>query len=272
MDIILVTTPYGAREAGYRTARETGAAVMAEKPFARTLVRHQEISRGFEPHRLCVCHQRRYLAAAGLARSLVREGPFGPLTGVSCHFGGVGHRLGGGYASDFALAGGGLIFNLAVHDLDLSLFITDARRVAVREASMEFESGLDIHTRAAASVTLADGRDIPLTILLSALVETERSIRLDFEKLSVRLRPYQSDGGLEALTTGSGFAFRVGEMQTGARSMNQMLAQMWTEFRDGLASGVPGRVAARHTLLTTDLIEQLYAKAGAPGHPLDTVR
>jgi predicted dehydrogenase len=271
VDIVLITSPYGTRAAAYGLARDIDAAVLVEKPFARTMARHLAISGGFEPHHLGVGLQRRYHGAVVLARRLIQEAPLGPLVAMSCQYGGVGHRLGGGYASDFNLAGGGLIFNLAVHDLDLSLFMSDARAVSVDSAHMEFEAGLDIHTRAKATVTLADARDIPMEIIVSSLEETERSIRLDFAECSAWLRPYRADGPLEirARQSSSPFLVTAPEPEAGAYSGNQTLSRMWAGFRDGLNLGEPSRVAAARTALTTDLIDRLYVKAGAPAHPLD---
>lgn len=276
VDLLLITIPYGARDTAYSIARDMGAAVLVEKPFARTLARHHENSRGFEPHRASVGLQRRYHEAVELARHLVEAEMFGALTGVVCHYGGIGHRLGGGYAADFGLAGGGLLFNLAIHDLDLALYTTNAHRLEVDRARMEFEAGLDIHADADVTLTLADGRDIPLELRATSLERTDRAIRLDFPTLSVFLRIYRGDGVLVARGHNAGADLKIEALgvgghdgSVGARTTNQMLGRMWSDVRDGLATGVEPRVAAARTVLVSDLIGRLYTKAGAPAHPLD---
>jgi predicted dehydrogenase len=259
-DVALLALPYGAREPYYAALAARGTAVYAEKPFARTTAEHDARCALFGPARLACGLQRRSWGPARALRELVRSGPFGRLLAARVELGSPGLTPGGGYVGDPRLAGGGLLFEVGVHAVDLALFCTDSVDVDVRSAKVELHAGLDVHVEAEARVLTENGSAFDLSILSSALRFTALANSFTFEHADLVFSAW-GDGAMRVKPRGGGPAFSISaEAMTYPRTSAQAVHAHWSRFLQGLREGEPNETSAGASRLSTSVIEQVYAR------------
>jgi predicted dehydrogenase len=257
-DVYLIATPFGTRQPVYEALAARNAALYVEKPIARSLEHQLQLELNFPSYKFGCGFQRRSSGPALLLRQMVESEFFGPLLGVQFGHGNRGVMLGSRYNGDVAIAGGGILFEVGVHSLDLSLFIAGATAASVKSVEMELEAGADIHTEADAVMTDVHGRQVPWHFVVSSLVDTTEMLELEFEHNVVSLsgsgmisvRGRQTSQPL-SLAPETGFS---------ATTSYQTFHAHWREYLRALSSGTPNRTSISSCRLTTEVTEQLYAK------------
>jgi predicted dehydrogenase len=261
-DVVLLGIPYGVRAPYFDMFADR--AIYVEKPFARTVEEHEKRCRRFPDHKLACGLQRRFWGPVRTVKGMLAQNMFGPLRRARFGYGRPCISPGGGYSTNLAVAGGGLLFENAIHGIDTVLFVTDASTISVKHKRMIAEGGFDVDTEAALVVDSPFGK-------------------FDFEILATCLR--ESIGGVELVFDGVTLTFDVfGPPKVKARSRTgqeyelvpdggvlpadapDTLLLTWRSFLSGLRTGEPSDASASRSLLTTAVIEQLYADASSNGH------
>lgn len=261
-DAVLLAIPYGVREPYYASLGPRGTAVYVEKPFARRLAEHDRTSARFAPGRLAVGLQRRASGFAQMLRRLVGSGVFGQLLRMSFEFGEFGVRTSGRYSSNLELAGGGILFEVGVHILDLLLYVSGAEEIRPRTARMDLFRGFDVETEAVLEAIDQAGQPVDLCLLCTNLRASSMEVVLEFETATVSA-PVGGAGSATVTGRGQSTRFRLGPGE-GAypETPAQIAAAHWTAFFEGLRTETPNFSSAGATRVTTAALEQLYASAG----------
>ena len=260
-DVVLLAIPYGVREPYYTALGPRGTAVYVEKPFARRLSEHDEYCRRFAPGRLAVGFQRRSSGFARLLRDLISSGVLGNLRKMTFEFGEPGIRTGGRYSSNLRMAGGGILFEVGCHVLDLLLFVSEAVHTEPRSIRMERHKGFDIETVATMDVFDSTGRSIELSFACTNLRSTSMEIVLEFDT-AVVTAPVGGDTGVTVAGLGPSPHLRIlPAAGTYPETAAQMAAAHWRAFLGGVQTGKPNLSSAQATRVTTAVLQQLY---GAP--------
>jgi predicted dehydrogenase len=258
-DVVLLAIPYGARAAFYPELARRGAAVFAEKPLARSLSEHDAICQAFSAARIGCGFQRRSAASSQLLKGLIADNAFGPLRSVRVEFGGPGTRS-GGYQADLRMAGGGPLFDVAIHAVDLALFCSGGSAPIVDSTAMLRDGDFDLDTRATISLDVAGSR-IPLDLHVSSLRFTRQGNWYSFDGAEVMHDVWGS--GVLNVRTSSGHTFVIaGEQASYPATAAQTLHRHWSRFLDGVRSDSPNYTSATDSRTTTEVVAQLYGWAG----------
>lgn len=256
-DLVVLAMPYGARPPYYQVLRDRTSAVFVEKPMARTVVEHQEICSWFPRHALACGLQRRSLGCVQVMRDIVDEQLFGALRSVRFGLGTRGAIGSGGFLSDPKLSGGGRLIEEGIHGVDAILFLTRAVAARVRRASTITEGHCDIHVEAALEVETASGHPFDAEITVTYLQDTIQSIECTFDHAVVSFSLYTEDDPQVVPVNGaSRYSLRFSNAYT--RTPFQTAYENWRRFFDGLVSGQPNRTSAADSILTTQVIEDIY--------------
>jgi predicted dehydrogenase len=257
-DAVLLAIPYGVREPYYAGLGARGTAVYAEKPFARRGAEHDDICSRFGSERLAVGLQRRSSGFARVLSELVASRIFGPLRRMNFELGEPGVRTAGRYSSDLGLAGGGILFEVGVHFLDLLLFVSGAVRTEPKAIRMERHRGFDVETSAVLETIDRSGNAVDLSLLCTNLRSASMELELEFETATARVSVF-GHGGVEVRSQRSRSRFRIGPTEgTYPETAAQMAFAHWTAFFNGLETRTPNLSSARGTRVTTVALEQLY--------------
>jgi predicted dehydrogenase len=257
-DVVLLAIPYGARLPFYERFSDSEAAVYVEKPFAATRAEHDRLTAMFRPHQLGCGFQRRSSAIVRRLQDVVAAGLFGRLLSVRVEFGGPGTRS-GTYQSDLALAGGGMLLDVAVHGLDAALFASGATDVSVMCVRMLREQGFDVHTEATVEVSAGGGGRFNLEVLVSALQFTAMMTVYRFEHATVT-DAIQEEGILWVTPAQAKEPrYRLEDrLPAYPRTAAQLLNEHWSRFLEAVRTGRPNYTCASTTAVTSSLIDQLY--------------
>jgi predicted dehydrogenase len=258
-DIILLAIPYGLRPPYYAALRDHRSALYVEKPFARSVEEHRSLCELRAPSQIACGFQRRAMTSVNLVRALVAGQMLGRLERIEFGMGRRGGVRSGTYHSSLGAAGGGAFFETGVHGIDTLLFITAARDAWVEGASVVTADGFDVHVDASVRVVLPDGRSIAGQVTVSGLEDTIDSFRLSFERGTVRFSIFSADLGVTVRV--SGVQYAVGSEEFGRiGSSYQCGYTYWTTFLDGLRIGEANWTSAHDSLLTTKIVEEVYAQ------------
>jgi predicted dehydrogenase len=257
-DVALLAIPYGARLPFYEGFSASQVAVYVEKPFAASRAEHDRLTAMFHPHRLGCGFQQRSSAIVRRLRDVIAAELFGRLLSVRVEYGGPGTRA-GTYQSDLGLAGGGMLFDVAVHALDAVLFASGATDVRVTSVRMVRERGFDLHTEATAEVNAGGAEPFNLELLVSALQFTAMATVYRFQHATLT-DARQGEGALWVTPArGVGPQYRLEErLPDYPRTPFQLLNEHWSRFLDAVRSGRPNYTCASTTAVTSSLIDQLY--------------
>lgn len=258
-DIILLAIPYGLRGPYYAALRDHRSALYIEKPFARTVEEHRSLCALRAPSHIACGFQRRSMTSVNLVRGLIAGGMLGRLERIDFGMGRRGQVRSGTYHSSLAAAGGGAFFESGVHGVDTLLFMTAARDAWVESASVVTADGFDVHVDAAVQVALPDGRSIPGRVTVSGLEDTIDSFRICFERGEVRFSIFRDDLGVSVHASGTRYSIASEEFGH-IGSAYQCAYAYWTAFLDGLQKGEANWTSAHDALLTTKIVEEVYAQ------------
>ncbi len=263
-DIIVLALPYGVRAPYYEALRERASALFVEKPLFRTLEEHRRLCAGIPAHRFGQSFTRRSMGSSRVVKRLIEQAPFGPLREIRVGFGHMG-ALSGNYQSDIRMAGGGMLFDSAIHPLDLIFFLTSATAHRVEDVQMVMDGGFDVHTEAKLTLERPDGDEVRCSFKVTCLEETTNRLDLDFENGTIAYSAYDRTGRVGLQLRGGGEAFRLtpdgGPYPT---THFQITYEHWRNFLQGLRSERPNYTSAHETLQTTQLIERCYRPAAPP--------
>ncbi len=262
IDVLLVTAPYGARGPYYEVIRTTNPelAVFVEKPFARTVVEHLEISTMRRPGRIACGLSRRATPNVIAVKHMLLDGFWGKLRECRFALGGIGgYSAGEKYYSDPKLAGGGMLIEVGVHCLDAVLHCTGARPTGTLEGSMILDGGFDVHTDARVQLGLPDGSTVPFSFRTTMLEETDGNIELVFDHHRVVFSLFDT-AGVRASRLGSDFFVRVAAGDANASSFRS-LAKFWQRFFTAVRTNEPNETSAMDSIGVTRILEAAYGLA-----------
>jgi predicted dehydrogenase len=258
-DVVLLAIPFGAREPYYEALRERDCAIYVEKPFSRSMEHHQRICSWFPDNKLACGFHRRSWGPTLMIKKLVEMKLFGELLAIDFAFGGPGIVTGGGYSSNLELAGGGILFETAVHGIDALLFVSSAVDLRFNEINMISDEGFDLHTFSQFNIETARQRTINCQIVVSCLEETSNHLEFVFEHAVLAYSLF-GDGGISLGAINGPKEFGLSPIQKAyPLTTYQTFYEHWRRFLSGLVSGEASWTSASQSLLTTAVLEQLYA-------------
>ena len=258
-DIVLMAIPYGTRGPYWKSLRERPSAIYLEKPIALSADEHRELCATFPPYKFGCGYQRRSWGPTQMTKRLIEDELFGSLQRISLGFGQPGITLwGGGYSSDIRLAGGGVIFEFAVHALDQILYCASAESVEASRVRMIVDGGYDLHTEAEVKVTTKNHRRIDCSITISRAAVTSESLDFHFQHATVSMSLTVDDITVRNLRNDRTYRLAYGNDSLYPSTPRQTLYEHWLAFIQGLRTSRLNRTCATESILTTDLVEQLY--------------
>jgi predicted dehydrogenase len=259
-DAILLAIPFGVRAAFYPALSQRSCAIYVEKPFARTTSQHDSQCSLFSPERIACGFQLRSSAAARALRQLIRSRLFGELRGLQIQLGGPGITTGERYGSDLMMAGGGILFETGIHALDLALYACDAVSATTSSVKLIKHAGFDIHTEAMLKIETGHGSQAELELLVTALRYTTPCNTFVFDTARVRhdlwstgcLTAESREGEAKFVLSGTSTEYPV--------TPAQMFNAHWSAFLDGVRSEKVNVTSAITSRITTQAIEEIYAR------------
>ncbi len=267
-DVYLLATPYGARMPYYEALRERDAAIYVEKPFACSSELHRRVCSWFPDHALASGLMMRTWGPTRVAREAVATGLFGKLRRVRFGFGKPGLVTHGRFYFDGQMGGAGMLFEVGVHGIDTLLRLSGAQGFEIGRADSVCDNdGLDLHTRAVATLNTEGGGDVECEITVTSLEESIEGVELELDHAVLRyplvgqgyaLVGEDVDWSVRVQPAGGGGEYRL-EPLGGLAPITkfQMFGAYWQRFLEGVRTGVANETSAIASLLTTELIEGL---------------
>lgn len=259
-DVVLLAIPYGARAPYFAAFGNRGTAMYVEKPFARTSREHERLCSSFPAHMLACGFQRRSWGPLLLIRQIVEHELFGRLKTVRYEQGGPGIVVGGKYHADLSLAGGGLLFEMGVHGIDAIVFATGASDAQVLDARMITDGGFDLDTTATLRLTRLGGGHVMCDLKVSCLQETRERLEFGFEHGTASCSFADEAVTIETSDKAERFTL-TGDPSTYATTGYQTFHRHWHTFLSGVRTRTRNATSATESLLTTAIVEKLYASA-----------
>jgi predicted dehydrogenase len=254
VDIVLVAIPYGVRRPIYEMFRGRNTSLYVEKPFARSQKEHLDFQSWFADAHIGVGFQRRYLAAASLMQQIIRSKAFGDLRRIRVEHGLRGRLGGTGHGAEFALSGGGLLFDIAIHWIDLALYLSGASRAQIDKGKMTRQEEFDIDTEARFTLTVPAG-DIAFEVLATGLRDTENATTYQFAGATLKFS--HTDHRITVDTPNDSLRPEINSPAYPVNAL-QLCHETWKAFVDTLETGHANWTSAASSLVTTQVIEQLY--------------
>jgi len=258
-DIVLLAIPYGARAPYYEVLRQRDSALYVEKPVARGADEHRQLCSQFSPSKFAIGFQRRSLGTVTLLKKLVDEEVFGRLTQIEFRHGSSANVLSGkAFSSDVGLAGGGVFFEHGIHGLDLALYISDAKSAHSYRVNTIIEKGFDVHAEGQVAIVNAT-REFDLDFKVSWLTDPGEGLTFTFDNAII----YMSIGNpLIQLKSPSGhILLSLTDTNTLYPTTGlQSLGEFWRSFITAIRSETDNYTSANDSLLTTEIIERVYAQ------------
>lgn len=258
-DIILLAIPYGARDPYYEVLQHRSSALFVEKPIARSADEHRQLCSLFPPSRLAIGLQRRSWGPAVLLKKLVNESVFGRLTRIEFRHGSSAIVTSGkSFVSDVKLAGGGILFEHGIHGIDLALYIAGAKSAHSYRVKTIIDKGFDVHAEGRVILTNMSG-ELVLDFKVSWLSEVGEGLTFIFDHAVINMSVAEprvllrsrDRRALMSLTDSSTIYPMTGF---------QTLWEYWRSFLSAVWSKAPNHTSASTSLLTTELIEQIYVQ------------
>jgi len=162
LDIVTVCTPSGAHFEPALAALEAGKHVICEKPLEVTTERiDQLIAAACSHHRtLASVLNRRFHPAMSAFKQAADAGRFGRLTSASCYvkwFRDQAYYDSAPWRGTWALDGGGVLMNQAIHTIDALLHLAGPVTAVQANTACLAHSGIEVEDIAVAIVEFANG-------------------------------------------------------------------------------------------------------------------
>ncbi|MEY3051115.1 MAG: hypothetical protein RLY31_900 [Bacteroidota bacterium] len=263
-DIVLVACPYGVRQPYYEALRCKRSVLYLEKPVAKSLAEQREIESMRPASDICAGFLRRSMGVTNVVRGLVASGVLGRLRHVRSEFGTATQiSSGGGFAKQVSLAGGGQLFESAIHNIDAVCYLTGALDAKVVRREMVHEAGFDLHTEALIELTLPEQEAIGFDLLVTCFKSTTYEITLRFDHALVVFSLFRNMPPEIRPLGGGTTAFRVQDALAGdlPQQPYEVLHVFWRDFMEAVEARTPNYTNLCQTRLTTAVIAGLYGEA-----------
>lgn len=259
-DVVLVACPWGSRAPYYEFLRENQAAIYVEKPIARSTSELDRICAMRPDYALAAGFIRRSFGVTNIVKGLIEARLFGGLRRIRSEFGtATVISSGAGFARKVSLAGGGQLFESAIHNVDALCYAAGIERAVVRDCRMDAEGEFDLETEANIELTDTAGRKIDLELLVTCFRSTQYEIEMEFDQASVSFSLFKKGPPkVRALNGGRSYQLLDADMADYPRNVFDVLHVFWTDFLSGLEARLPNYTSARSTAVTASIIEQLY--------------
>ncbi len=256
-DVLLIAVPYGVRHDYYESLKGRRVHLYVEKPFARSVAEHELYLSWFPSTQIACGFQRRSWHSVSDFNTVVRDCLFGAVRRVRVAHGHRGRLGGGRYGAKLAVAGGGILLEAGIHLLDLTLYALEASEILDASGHQIREDGFDIHTDARLCVRTRGLGDIPIDVLVSGLINTDRGIFVEYD--SVILSFDESTGSMSIRAKNGSTAYPLCSATRRPEPSLQQCDAHWSEFLNSISTGESNRTSAKASLVTTGAIERLYA-------------
>lgn len=265
VDVCLLAIPYGTRKPYIDLCRQSGKAIVIEKPFAFSEEEHLATCEGFSDWAIAVNFQRRFYRSVDILRQINRTRPFGHLRSIRYIQGNFTLKGGSGYLSSASLAGGGVIAESASHILDIILLITAAKGISLLEMRSLHQDGLDYDSVFDSLITTEDTQ-IPVHCEISTLRNLANGLYLEFDNglLTCDLSPdgkiflrNKANSTIEYSLTGERSYENV---QYQATRINEAFLIFWQQFVQGLQKKEVNLTSASSSMLTSSWLEGIYKR------------
>jgi predicted dehydrogenase len=208
---------------------------------------------------------RRFYTSTTLLQELIARRQFGCLRRIRVSEGNrsTGSRVDRSYLDDVRQSAmGGILSELGCHSLDLALFITGAQAYDVRTCEFVLDGKVD--RKISACITLRESEHLPssgviLDYCVSWLDRQANSIELEFEHCTAWTAVSPGGDVYMGEREKPSTWIRLVPTVSAARTANQAFYLQWRSFLDGLVSRSESEISARSALLSTSLIQGLYA-------------
>lgn len=261
VDMVLLACPYGSRAPYYQYLRSRSEAIYVEKPVARSVAELADICQLRPAHAIAAGFLRRSMGVTCLMKSIVADGLFGRLRRVRSEFGtATVISAGAGFSKDLRLAGGGQLFESAIHNVDAVCHIAGVQRATLQQCRMEHEAGFDLHTEALLGMTDAQGGEFEFELLVTCLKHTRYELEFVFERATVTCSLFRPGAPVVRAGVG-GRNYQLSDPMRGfgprgSYDVNRVFLQ---DFFSALATGIPNYTNACTTRATAQIMELLYA-------------
>jgi len=265
IDVCLIAIPLGARRDYIERCAETGVALYAEKPFARTVEEHGRYCRLFPEYKLAAGFQRRLYHTTHIIREIIAGQYFSKLNRVAYSIGQYSVKSGGAtkFVTDPVLSGGGFVIESAIHGLDQILLATGADDITVESAGAVVFNNIDYQVTTLAALTASDHK-----VSVECEMTRLRNLRQEFDyhfdnaTVSFGLAP-ASPLAVTGVDRSAQVTLKLeigsaGAPRDSAFSVNQAFYLFWSMFLQGIASKETNITSASKSLLTTQWVEGIY--------------
>ncbi len=263
IDVCLLAIPFGVRREYLDRCVQYGTAIYVEKPFARSEAEHIALMSQLPSHKLAVGFQRREYQAVQTLQGIIRSGMLGELQSI--HLTEANFTLSCGGAKSFRTsashAGGGITIESSIHSLDLIQYLTSASNIQTFNVKSIVRDGIDYQMQCDSRLTVADGREIPVSVFISRLKSLPDVFHFQFENAVVDLptkpqfplllKSRVSDSGWHAIVPDE-FAPEA------AHNINKAFALFWERFLNGMQNETANLTSACTSVMTSRWIEQIY--------------
>ena len=188
-------------------------------------------------------------------QKFVEHGVFGRLLAIEFRHGSSAIITSGkAYSSNSKQAGGGVIFEHAVHGFDLALFIAGAEAICGYDVRTIMHKQFDVHAEGKVILKCKDD-EVTLDFRVSWLSEVGEKLTFIFENATADLS--LSESLLDVRSRSGTLLFRLrGDIAVPSTSI-QVLHRYWVTFLEGLSDSAPNYTSALSSILTTELMEQI---------------
>jgi len=259
-DLVLVACPYGSRQPYFDVLRDQQCAIYIEKPVARSVIELEDICSMRPGYAIAAGFLRRSMGVTNLVKDIIEEELFGRLLRVRSEFGTATIVSGGGgFAKNVKLAGGGQLFESAIHNVDAICYMAGVQTATLTRCLMEHEDGFDLHTDAQMTLTDSQGRDFEFELLVTCLHNTRYEIEMQFDHAVLTFSLFRPMPPEVRVKHGKRTYQLIDPIRQdspcGSFDVNQVFL---TDFLNGLETQTPNYTNACATRATALIMEKLY--------------
>ena len=264
VDIVLIAIPVGYRPVVMQKILQRGWHVFCEKPFAVSLKEHDQYLAEAKKYnvQVGVGLVRRYCPATIMAKKMVSEGYFGPISEVWANEGMRTKRTGQGagwYGGDPKIAGGGILMETGSHLVDQLCTILGVTGHSVDRCIQWTFNGLEFQTRFIGFLSTSQQRDLKCSFEVSRLEDLCNGIFIQLSGFILKCGLFFDDP-LELLTLNGEQLVRF-ETDGECKTIGKAFYLEWCDFINQCMTGKPSAVSADTARFSTALIEQCYQHA-----------
>jgi predicted dehydrogenase len=264
VDIVLVAIPVGLRHAVMQYIFRRGWHAFCEKPFAISLADHDHFLAQARAHnvQVGVGLLRRYGAATIMAKKIVQEGHFGPITEVWASEGMRTKRTGQDadwYLTDTHMGGGGVLMETGSHLVDQLCSILNVNAYRFDKSIQRKHQDLEFETRFIGAVSNEQQQDIRCAFEVSRLEDLCNGIFIQFPNFILKCG-LSFEKPLELISLNGDYIAKF-NIDEGAKTISQAIFIEWQDFINQCTTEHTSCVDAHTARQSTAIIEQCYKDA-----------